>query len=337
MDALRRARSRSVHLPNIQPMRGFIRATTALLPILAALSGCMEAKRLDEQSLRAIYGDPLPVVEKPLRVFHLGHSLVGPDMPAFLSQFAGQGHVFNSQLGWGTTLRAHWEPDVPIKGFDESNRGDAFRDFREATAAQNYDAFVLTEMVEIKSAIRYHDSAKYLARIADHIRRESPESLIYFYESWHEYQEEATWMDRLDRDYDRYWLSRVVDAAMTRAEEEGPIYLVPVGQVMHALFTVLKEQGPVAGLTGPDSIFAALEDGSLDTIHLNDLGNYLVATVHFAVLYRQTPVGLPIRVNNGRGEPARGITPEAARLIQRVTWEVVSGDMRTGVPRDPPS
>jgi hypothetical protein len=314
-------------------MRRLSTVIKALLPILATLGGCIEGKRLDEQSLRIIYGDPLPAVEAPLQVFHLGHSLVGPDMPAFLAQLAGPEHGFHSQLGWGTTLRAHWEPEVPIKGFDESNRGDAYRDFREATAAQNYDAFVLTEMVEIKSAIRYHDSAKYLARIVDHIRRESPGSLVYFYESWHEYHDAASWLDRLDRDYERYWLSRVVDAAMAQAEEHGPIYLIPVGQVMHALFMALQEQGPVAGLTGPESIFAVLEDGALDTIHLNDLGNYLVAVVHFAVLYRQNPLGLPILVNDASGEPASGLTLEAAQLIQRITWEVVCGDFRTGLPR----
>ena len=52
----------------------------------------------------------------PMRVFQLGHSLVGRDMPAMLQQLAGPGHLYDSQLGWGATPKAHWG-DAPIPGF----------------------------------------------------------------------------------------------------------------------------------------------------------------------------------------------------------------------------
>ena len=54
----------------------------------------------------------LPAPESGLRVFHLGHSLVGRDMPAMLQQLAVAAgfddHTYESQLGWGTSLRSHW-------------------------------------------------------------------------------------------------------------------------------------------------------------------------------------------------------------------------------------
>lgn len=69
-------------------------------------------KALSTEQLSALYATPLPQPSGPMSVFHLGHSLVGRDMPAMLAQLAGHDHA--SQLGWGTPLKAHWEPDEPI-------------------------------------------------------------------------------------------------------------------------------------------------------------------------------------------------------------------------------
>ena len=58
---------------------------------------------------------------RPWAKYYLGHSLIGPDIPAFvmqLAQAAGDtGAFYHSQLGWGASLRTHWEPDEPIPGF----------------------------------------------------------------------------------------------------------------------------------------------------------------------------------------------------------------------------
>jgi hypothetical protein len=45
---------------------------------------------------------PLPAPKGPLKTYHLGHSLVGRDMPAMLAQLAG--HEYHSQLGWSKAL-----------------------------------------------------------------------------------------------------------------------------------------------------------------------------------------------------------------------------------------
>ncbi len=59
---------------------------------------------LSLQDLATLYETPLPAPEGPLTVFHLGHSLVGRDMPAMLAQLAGHGsHA--SQLGWERTAQ----------------------------------------------------------------------------------------------------------------------------------------------------------------------------------------------------------------------------------------
>ena len=70
--------------------------------------------------------------------------------------------AYDSQLGWGTSLREHWEPDLPINGFDAENDHPRFRPARDAIGSGDYDSVVLTEMVEIKDAVKYHKSGKVL-------------------------------------------------------------------------------------------------------------------------------------------------------------------------------
>ena len=63
------------------------------------------------------------------------------------------------------------------------------------------------------------------------------------------------------------------------------------------------------GLFGKEDLFALTENGERDMIHLNDIGAYLVALTHYAVLYHRSPVGLPhqLRLADGRSPtlPAR--------------------------------
>ena len=131
------------------------------------------------EQARVLYAQPLPKPERPLNVFHLGHSLVGRDMPAMLAQLAGIEHRYDSQLGWGTSLKQHWEPGEPINGFAEENDQTHYRDAKEAVGSGEYDAVVLTEMVDIVDAVRYHDSAHYLSRWAALAWSANPEVRIY--------------------------------------------------------------------------------------------------------------------------------------------------------------
>ena len=68
-----------------------------------------------------------------------------------------------------------------------------------------------------------------------------------------------------------------------------------------------------------------------DQIHLNDLGAYLIALTHYAVLYGKSPVGLPHDLTRADGTPATAPGPDAALLMQNVVWDVVKSYPRTGV------
>ncbi len=305
------------------------RAALGLLTVALGIGGHSYVRRKQQARLvQSFYDQPLPKPEGGLQVYHLGHSLVGRDMPAMLAQLAGSGHTYDSQLGWGTSLMQHWEPDQPVNGFDVENDHPRFRAVEGALASGSYDALVLTEMVEIEDAIRYHDSADYLAKWTALARDSNPQIRIYLYETWHNLDDPAGWLNRIDTDLDQLWLGRVLGSD-SRRNPNHPVYLIPAGQVMAAVVRA-AEAGQIDGISEASDLF-------LDTIHPNELGSYIVALTHFAVLYHHSPVGLPHQLTLPDGSPAQSLSAEAAATIQKLVWEVVQTAPRTGLTPETPA
>jgi hypothetical protein len=266
-------------------------------------------------SVRAQMATSLPRPEGPLNIFHLGHSLVNRDMPAMLAQLAPPGHRYDSQLGWGTTLMAHWG-DAPITGYAEENAHPRFRPAHEAVESGDYDAIVLTEMVEIRSSIRYFESPAYLARWAAKALAARPDVRLYLYETWHPLDDPEGWLKRLDLDHERYWLRRVLGPALKELPTTARIHLIPAGPVLAAVVRAAEAQGGVGNLRDRTDLFARDAEGKIDPIHLNDMGNYLIALVHYAALYHMSPIGLPHQLLRADGTQANAPDAEAARLMQ---------------------
>jgi hypothetical protein len=308
------------------------RSSALLLVLLSAfgLTRCNAPPPLDEAAFEALYRAPLPPPQGPIKVFHLGHSLVGRDMPAMLQQLAGGDHQYESQLGWGTTLKAHWG-DAPINGFDTENAHPRHRDASEAAKSGEYDAFILTEMVEIRDAIRYFDSWDYLSRWARRIWEGNEATRVYLYETWHPIDSPEGWVQRLDLDLSRYWEKAILRRALAAIGAKQPIYVIPAGQVMASFVREVEKRGGLNGLNGKEDLFALNEKGERDTIHINDIGAYLVALTHYAVLYQRSPVGLPRELRRADGSVATAPGIEAARLMQEVVWQVVTSYPKTGV------
>lgn len=282
---------------------------------------------------------PLPAPETGLRLFHLGHSLVNRDMPAMLAQLADaagfDGHDYHLQLGWGATLRAHFEPEVEIPGFAQENAHPRFRSAHEAVASGDYDTVVLTEMVELRAALRWHEAPEYLRRWVQAIRAVRPDTRVYLYETWHPHTGTEAWLDRLDNDPAELWEGRLL-APVWDDRRAGPVHVIPAGRVLAAFTRALAERGGLPGMGDERALFVRNEAGELDDIHLNDMGNYLVALIHFAVLYQRPPAGLPHALQRADGSAADAPSPEAAALMQEVVWQVVTALPVTGIATDTP-
>ncbi|WP_235451320.1 hypothetical protein [Gemmobacter sp. LW-1] len=291
---------------------------------MAAAAGWLWRARHDSAAFAAQY-DALPP-RPPGSVYHLGHSLVGRDMPAMLAQMMGSGYRYNSQLGWGASLNQHRAGDVP--GHAEENATPAYRAAEAAIGSGDYDAVVLTEMVELRDALRWHDSAVALAHWTALARAARPDVRVYLYETWHRLDDPQGWLSRLDADLPELWEPLVAEAMADPAT--GSIHIIPAGQAMAALVRRI-EAGEVPGLTNRQDLFARDAAGEVDPIHLNDLGAYVVALVHYAVLSGASPLGLPHRLNLADGTPATAPPDAAAPIIQAVVWDAVRGYAPSGV------
>ena len=256
----------------------------------------------------------------PVRAFHIGHSLVGRDMPAMLQQLSGDGYRYESQLGWGTSLKEHWEPDLPIAGFSKENNHPRYRDAREAVSSGEYDVMVLTEMVEIKDAIRYHQSGDYFGKWADLARQSRPGVRIFLFESWPRITNHRSWLRRLSKDIDRYWKADVLEDNQNAAD----VSIIPAGQVMYAFARLLDDRQGIAEARHITDLFARKPDGSLDTIHLNDLGKYLLALTHYAAIYgMHPPTEVPQDLRLADGSAATKPSAELSRVMAETVWSVV--------------
>jgi hypothetical protein len=297
----------------------------------AALWWLREPATLTEAEFAARYATPLTPPETGMAVYHLGHSLVGRDMPAMVGQLAAAAgfadHSHASQLGWGASLDQHRSGKVP--GFAEENAHPAHRPAAGALASGGYDAVVLTEMVELRDAIRYHDSARALAHWAGAARAGNPGVRVYLYETWHRLDDADGWLARLDGDLALLWEGHLARPAMAR-DGTGTIHIIPAGQAMAAVVRAI-EAGQVPGLSRREDLFATMPDGATDPIHLNDRGAYVVALVHFAALYHRSPEGLPHRLRRADGTMADALPDQAVGVIQSLVWQAVRGYAPAGV------
>lgn len=103
-----------------------------------------------------------------------------------------------------------------------------------------------------------------------------------------------------------------VQHVLKQAYQEGkPARIIPVALAMGWIHDQI-EKGRFPGV-GKDDFYPFLFG---DGVHLNLEGSYLVDAVWYAALYRQSPEGklLPSRLQ---------LTPEQARAMQRLAWDVV--------------
>ena len=66
-------------------------------------------------------------------------------------------------------------------------------------------------------------------------------------------------------------------------------------------------------------------NAAFDDIHPSAIGVYFIGLVHYATIYRRSPVGLPTQ---------NGVSSNLARLMQELVWDVVRRDPRSGVMQD---
>jgi hypothetical protein len=264
-------------------------------------------------------------------VFFFGHSLVDQDMPLMVGSLAaarGKTYSAKGQLGWGTALDAHWnwngQWDGAPLGFEDENKDRSFfaGEGKAQLARSVYDVMVMTE-----SNGHTHgngdSTVDYATRLVRHARMAKADIRVFLYSSWldrSEFGSLSEWQTRTEADV--AWWERVADRV--NAAVDGPDIRVIPGAAILSKVTRAVAEGKIAGLAVDDLFRPG------DGVHVNDLGFYVIALAHYAAIFRDTPVGLPVATQTEDG-PAETLSSAAAASIQRIVWDYLQGYPRAGI------
>ena len=134
---------------------------------------------------------------------------------------------------------------------------------------------------------------------------------------------DGPWRELLD-DYESKWEEMMDYANENLPSGANHVYLIPGHRMMARLYDDIEE-GIVPGINSIDEFFS-------DNIHVNDLGGYAVAMIHYACIFNKSPVGLPYILFNSNDAPNKLIpSEELAFYLQNMIWDVVTNYSRTGV------
>lgn len=262
--------------------------------------------------------DKQPALDQGQRVFSCGHSFhyFMPDILSDMAKGAGiQGHqqVGMSAIG-GSRVIQHW--NVP----DDKNKA------KKALSAGKVDVLTL-------SPIHLPDEG--IENFAKLALEHNPKIRILIQENWLPYDVNDPETPLKGRKVDH----NAPTAAALRAEhapyfktfhdhvralnkkfDKQALFVVPVGQAVNALREKIIA-GEAPGLKEQDDLFS-------DAIgHAKAPLQALAAYCYYAVIYRKSPVGLPMPavLKNAKADE------KLNRLLQEIAWDVVAHHPLSGV------
>lgn len=261
------------------------------------------------------------------KIAEVGHSLVNTTMPGYFVDIAnkkGKDITLNVQITNGAPLE--WQWDHHYEAMQDSGN-PSFMDLRAglASASPAHDVLVLTERVPLEATIQWHNSEAVAKQWRDLAVQYNPNARIYMYTTWTGYNNEywpgiptrAAWRSRTEVDGALFEdLVRDTNALISSGPE---FQIIPGHRAMMALYDAIQSGAINWAPNGIDHFFA-------DDIHLNSLGNYYIALVHYATIYKDSPEGVSVP-----SALSGSITATHARQLQEMAWTVVSQYSLSGV------
>jgi Secretion system C-terminal sorting domain len=261
------------------------------------------------------------IFAQDIKPFYLGHSLVNFDMPAMvhgLALNAGKTTNYNQQIINGSPLQYNYNNHASAQGTS----------YRIAFPNGGFNTLVATEAIPLQNHLTYSNTHKYADSLFKYAKNNNNNIPIkyYIYETWHctttgtptgcsyDNNDDLLWQQRLQADLPLW--TGIVNYVKNQFPTDN-IWLVPAGQAMYKLNTRIIA-GTLPGITNFTDLF-------YDDIHLTNKGNYFVACVMYATLFRESPVGLSTALNNNFSTPFANMpTPQQALIMQQVAWETVT-------------
>jgi prepilin-type N-terminal cleavage/methylation domain-containing protein len=257
-----------------------------LLPaVQSARQAAERTERLNWRRQRVLE-DP-PPRRIPYRILFVGNSHTSngaidiPDILDALSKSGNQVEVRATKVTvGGRTMQGHWEAGVA-----DSIAADQGRD--------GWFDFVVLQGQSQEPCTGPADYVDYTVRFAEASKQTQAIPLVYQL-----FERSDGGICRQDR------LSEASVQAVRLIQGNGGVgELCPVGEAWKAA----RAAWPSIGLHQPDGN------------HANATGAYLTACVFYAVLHRQSPVGLPSVLETQSGSIS--LAADEARMLQEVAWE----------------
>lgn len=265
------------------------------------------------------HAESVATVIKGQRVFTAGHSLL-MYMPPVLAEIAAaakiEGHVqAGIQSIGGSQVIRHWDLE------------DAKNTVKPALSGGAVDVLMLSPIYLPDKGIE-----KLVMLGAKH----NPDIRVLVQEFWIPYDDptvlkagagprvvdrDSRTMDELRTMHAAYFQSMDDHAsALNTKLDKHTVFIVPVGQAVMALRgKIITSEAP--GLTKQSELFT---DG---LGHAQPVVKVLATYCHFAVIYRRSPIGLPVPTIIASKPGAEKLN----RLLQELAWEAVTAHPLSGV------
>ena len=261
-------------------------------------------------------------------VFYVGHSLVNHNMPRMVSEIAKSkgftSHIYKEQIINGSPLKNSW---------NNSQNGENSINFK-TDYNSTFNTLVITEAVPLDNHLQWNQTQLYAHNFCKTAENTNTNTQCYIYETWHcinsgtptgcsyDAGGNIAWRKRLNT-YLPKWES-IADSVEKRGMNKG-IFVIPAGQAMANLYDSIQA-GKIDGYTNISEFFS-------DDIHPNDLGNYYVACVQFATIFKQSPVGALTNVKNQYGVSYNIPHTNTALMkkLQEMAWNTVCNYANSGV------
>lgn len=269
----------------------------------------------------------LTLKAQDVKAFYVGHSL-SDQIPDMVKSLADDHE--NVSFNWvyqgipGAPLRWQWDRKDAKDYNSNPPYYYGFYDEEGGLPKGDFDILVLTESVPRYGEL-IEETYDYADRFYEYAKSYNPQIKVYLYEVWHcilsgtptecDYDVDSNpWRQRIEDDLPM-WES-VVDTLNDRYNPNDPVCIIPAAQGLAQVYDSIYA-GVMPGLTTIEDIFA-------DNIHLNDIGKYFIACIHFSTIFETSPVGLTNQLQVWWGGDFDAPSPELALKFQEIAWKVAT-------------
>lgn len=238
----------------------------------------------------------------------VGHSLVSSYAPPMFEEIMKTLDAANEvdfQIIIGAPLRVNWDEHATAEGVDS----------RVLLPTGVVSHLLLCEAGPIATNVQWNDTRGYVQLFRTLGVTANPLMQTYWYQNWPEIPGYPGAVDPVQWRRDILAVTDVFTHCLTLINSDiapARVYLDPAGDAWYQLSLEIENLA-VPGLVSIMDLFS-------DGIHPNNLGFYFLQMVHFATVFRRSPVGLPWDLP---GHPITGLTQAMATKFQQIAWDVV--------------